>query len=37
MMTPASRSGGVLASALLRSANRLVPDAVSPVGRDEVI
>ena len=36
MMTPASRSGGVLASALLRSANRLVPDAVSPVGRDEV-
>ena len=36
MMTPASRSGGVLASALLRSANRLVPDAVSPVGLDEV-
>ena len=36
MMTPASRSGGVLASALLRSANRLVPAAVSPVGLEEV-
>jgi len=36
MMTPASRSGGVLASAALRSANRLVPDAVSPVGREDV-
>ena len=32
MMTPASRSGGVLASALLRSAKRLVPEADSPVG-----
>ena len=32
MMTPASRSGGVLASALLRSAKRLVPAAASPVG-----
>ena len=36
MMTPASRSGGVLASAPLRSANRVVPAAFSPVGRDEV-
>ena len=35
MMTPARRSGGVLASALLRSAKRLVPEAVSPVGLDE--
>src|SRR6516162_8460576 len=33
MMTPARRSGGVLASALLRSAKRFVPDAVSPYGR----
>src|SRR5215831_14642253 len=36
MMTPARRSGGVLASALFRSANRFVPEAVSPLGRDEV-
>ena len=35
MMTPASRSGGVLASALLRSVKRLVPEAASPVGFDE--
>src|SRR5262245_14897629 len=35
-MTPARRSGGVLASALLRSEKRFVPEAVSPLGRDEV-
>ena len=35
MMTPASRSGGVLASAELRSVNRCVPEAASPVGLEE--
>jgi hypothetical protein len=35
MITPASRSGGVLASAPLRSAKRLVPAACSPVGLED--
>ena len=35
MMTPDRRSGGTLASARLRSANRLVPEGPSPVGLEE--
>ena len=35
MITPARRSGGVLASALFKSANRLVPAACWPVGVEE--